>query len=254
MVSLAKPDSRKAVGSSYDHSKFEGRRNFLRWLIDQIGFRFLAKIESVEGVNNLPRAGPGIVMINHIALIDPIVVLGQLPRNVVPLAKAEAFHLPLIGIFPRIWNAIPVHREEFDRNALRMAFAVLKAGELLMIAPEGTRNPHLQNVREGITYLASKADVPIIPAVVTGTPDFPTLNRKKWRNSGIHIRIGRPIQFHQVAEKRSRELLRKMTNEVMYVLAALLPPELRGEYADLELATSETYAILDAEQIAERKT
>lgn len=253
MVSLAEEDDRKAIGLPYDHSKYEGRRNFLRWLLDQVVFRFLAKIESVEGLNNIPLLGPGIVMINHIGLIDPFVVLGQLPRNVIPMAKAEAFHFPLIGIIPRIWGAIPVHREGFDRTALRMAFAVLKAGELIMIAPEGTRNPYLQNAREGTAYLASKADVPIIPAVVTGTPDFPSLNPKKWRNSGISVRIGRPIQFHQVPRKRSREMLRKMTDELMYVLAALLPQELRGEYANLDLATSETYAILDAEISVEGK-
>ena len=247
MVSIAKAGGRKTTGVRYDHSKYKGRRKLLRWLLDQIGFRFLARIENLEGVNNLPRVGPGIVMINHIAFIDPVVVLGQLPRNVVPLAKAEAMHISLIGIFPRIWGAIPVHRERVDRTALRLAFAVLKAGELIMIAPEGTRNPYLQNAREGIAYFASKADVPIIPVAITGTPDYPTFNPKKWRDSGIHIRIGRPIQFHQVPRKRTREMLRKMTDEAMYVLAALLPHALRGEYADLDLATSDTYAVLDGE-------
>ncbi len=48
-------------------------------------------------------------------------------------------------------------------------------------------------------------------------------------------------------------MLRKMTDELMYVLAALLPQELRGEYANLDLATSETYAILDAEISVEGK-
>ena len=38
-----------------------------------------------------------------------------------------------------------------------------------------------------------------------------------------------------------------MTDEAMYVLAALLPHALRGEYADLDLATSDTYAVLDGE-------
>ena len=32
----------------YDHQKFEPRRRVLRWMIDNIGFRFLAKVDRVE--------------------------------------------------------------------------------------------------------------------------------------------------------------------------------------------------------------
>jgi 1-acyl-sn-glycerol-3-phosphate acyltransferase len=49
-------------------------------------------------------------MINHIAFVDPIVVLHIVPRNIVPMAKIEVYDYPLVGIFPRLWNVIPVRR------------------------------------------------------------------------------------------------------------------------------------------------
>lgn len=224
----------------YIHQKFELRRNFCQFLLRQIAFRILVRVERVEGIENLPEDGPGILMINHIAFVDPIVVLGVLPRNVVPLAKIEAFHYPVIGIFPHIWGAIAVRREEIDRQAVRNALRVLEAGELILLAPEGTRNPSLRRGREGVAYLGQKSGVPIIPVAVRGTQGYPSISPSRWREGGVNIRIGVPFRFKPLTEKRSMQLLRKMTDEAMYVVSGMLPEELRGEYADLSKATEET--------------
>ena len=103
---------------SYDHASFELRRRFLRFLIRNIGFTLLAKLDHVEGLEHIPSTGPAILMINHIAMIDPIVVMHVIPRNIVPMAKIEVYNYPFIGIFPRIWGVIPVRREEVDRRAI----------------------------------------------------------------------------------------------------------------------------------------
>ena len=134
--------------SSYDHESFQFQRNILRWMIHNIGFRFLAKIEGIEGVENIPSEGPAILMYNHIAFVDPVVIMGLMPRNVVPLGKAESFDEPIWGIYPRLWAAIPVRRDEIDRQAIRAALNVLQGGEIILIAPEGTRNESLQEGKD----------------------------------------------------------------------------------------------------------
>jgi 1-acyl-sn-glycerol-3-phosphate acyltransferase len=228
---------------SYEHTPHEPMRRVLRWILRNIGWRFLARIDSarIAGLEHLPATGPAIVMINHIAFIDPIVVLGNLPRNAVPLAKAEVYRLPVWGIFPRLWEVIPVHREELDRRALERALAVLEAGEVILIAPEATRHPALGQAREGVAYLAHKSGAPIIPTVVEGTPGYPTLlgpwNRHKPK---AYFYLGRPFRFKPITGRLPRERLRQMTDEAMYVLAALLPEHRRGYYADLSKATTET--------------
>ena len=231
----------KTKAKTYEHARFEAQRKVLRFLIRWIGFTMLAKVDRVEGIENVPTQGPGILMINHIAFIDPIVVMHVLPRNIVPLAKVEALNYPLVGIFPRLWHVIPVRREEFDRRAVQMVLEVLKAGELVLVAPEGTRGPELKQGKEGIAYLASRSGAPVIPVAIEGTPGFPALRgAAAWRTPGAHIVFGKPFRFKPVYRHASREQLSQMTNEAMYVLAGMLPTKRRGVYSDMSKATQET--------------
>jgi 1-acyl-sn-glycerol-3-phosphate acyltransferase len=225
---------------AYDHQSLESRRWVLRWMIEKIAFRFLMRFDGAEGVENVPVVGNAILMINHIAFVDPIVAMASLPRNIVPMAKVEAFKYPVWGIFPRIWQVIPVHREEVDRAAIRMALEVLGAGEIILVAPEGTRNPALQPGREGVAYLGVKSGAPVIPTAILGSEGFPTLSPSRMRGPAARARFGKPFRFVSRDRSPGRTLLRQMTDEALYQLAALLPPERRGEYADLSKATTET--------------
>jgi 1-acyl-sn-glycerol-3-phosphate acyltransferase len=226
---------------SYNHSRYQNRRRFLRFLIRWIGFTVLVKLKSVAGLENVPAQGPAILMINHIAFVDPIVVLHLVPRNIVPMAKVEVFDYPLINIFPRIWGVIPVRREEFDRRAIQGALDVLGAGEIILVAPEAHRGPALKQAKEGIAYLATRSNAPVVPVAIDGTEGFPTLPfMKRWRGPGVQVRFGRPFRFHVNETRPDREDLTKMTQEAMYFLASLLPEHRRGVYADLSQATQET--------------
>ncbi|MEW6566751.1 MAG: lysophospholipid acyltransferase family protein [Chloroflexota bacterium] len=224
----------------YDHARLEPQRRVLRWLITHIGFRTLVKFERVEGVENLPAAGPAILMINHIAFVDPIVVLGCLPRNVVPMAKIEVYRYPIWGVFPWLWQVIAVRRGEVDREALRRAQEVLEAGEVVLMAPEGTRSPALRRGKEGVAYLGARTGSRVIPVAVEGTEGFPSISPRRWRQPGVVVRLGRPFRFREAGERVGRERLRQMTDEAMYVLAAMLPERRRGVYADLSRARTET--------------
>lgn len=225
----------------YRHKEWETRRRFLRFLIRTIGFTLIAKLDRVEGLENVPVKGSALLMINHIAFIDPIVVLHVLPRNIVPLAKIEVYNYPIIGIFPKIWGVIPVKREEFDRQAVYQVIQVLRAGEIVLVAPEGTRGPALQEGKEGIAYLASRTNTPVVPVAIDGTVGFPALRfTKPWHTPGAYVRFGKPFRFRSQFKHADRQQLRQMTNEAMYNLASYLPPHRRGVYADLNRATQET--------------
>jgi 1-acyl-sn-glycerol-3-phosphate acyltransferase len=211
-------------------------------MIHQIGYRLLAKFDHAENTEYLPVNGSAIVIFNHIAFIDPIVVLSILPRNAVPLARHDVFGEPGWGIFPRIWDVVPVRRDEVDRNALRKSLAILEAGEVLLVAPEGTRHPSLQRAKAGLAYLALKSGAPIVPAAVEGTEGYPTLIIGKNDLKPATVRLGRPFRYKEVNVDRDR--LRKMTDEAMYVLAGMLPEERRGVYSDLSRATTNTIEML----------
>ena len=217
---------------SYDHARLEGRRRVLRWMIDHLAFRFLVRVDGVEGLENLPATGGAILMINHIAFVDPIVVMGVLPRNITPMAKIEAYRYPIFGVFPRLWEAIPVRRGEGDRAALAKALDVLRAGEVILVAPEGTRSPALRRGKEGVAFLGSRSGALVIPTALDGTEGFPSISPRRWRQPGATVRLGRPFRFKTAGVPPERDELRRMTEEAMYALAGILPERRRGAYSD----------------------
>jgi 1-acyl-sn-glycerol-3-phosphate acyltransferase len=234
-------ENKKTIQKRYDHARLEPQRRFLRFLLKTIGFTLLAKIESVQGLENIPAIGPAILMINHMALIDPVVIVHIVPRSIVPLAKIEVYDYPVIGIFPKMWGVIPVRREEFDRRAVQQIFDVLRAREIVLIAPEGTRSPQLRQAKEGIAYVGSRSHAPILPVAIDGTIGFPALRgTRRWREAGARVTFGKPFRFRQELAHANRDQLHVMTEEAMYVLAELLPPHRRGVYADLSQATQRT--------------
>jgi 1-acyl-sn-glycerol-3-phosphate acyltransferase len=230
---------------SYEHARNHRVRRVLRFLLRYIGFTLLAKVNRVEGQENIPESGPAILMINHIAFIDPIVVLHVTKRDIIPMAKIEVYDYPVVGIFPHLWGVIPVRREEVDRRAIQQSLEVLRAGELVLVAPEGTRGPTLKQGKEGIAYLASRSEAPIIPVAVDGTIGFPALRfTGAWRGPGAYVQFGRPFRFRPEYQRAGRDQLRLMTDEAMYILSALLPPHRRGYYSDLSCATLETIELV----------
>jgi 1-acyl-sn-glycerol-3-phosphate acyltransferase len=225
----------------YEHSRYESRRRFLRFLIRTIGFTLLAKIDHVAGIEKVPAHGPAILMINHISYIDPFVVMNVLPRNIVPMAKIEVYSYPVVGIFPRLYGVIPVQREETDRRAVQGALDVLHAGEIILVAPEAHRGPSLRQAKEGIAYLATRANAPIVPVAIDGTIGFPTFRLStRWKGPGASVNFGDPFRLVSSGRRAGREELRLMTDEAMYILASMLPEHRRGVYSDLSLATRTT--------------
>jgi 1-acyl-sn-glycerol-3-phosphate acyltransferase len=224
----------------YIHSEFAARRRLCRFLLKTIGFTVLVKLDQVNGLENIPAEGPAILMINHIGFVDPIILVHAVPRDIVPLAKVEAYDYPVVGIFPRLWGVIPVQRDGVDRHAVQMALEVLRAGEILLVAPEGTRGPALQAPREGAVYLASRSGAPIIPVAVESSDGFPSHPfSSRWRKPGAKVTLGRPFRVRPAFQRVRSEQLTLLADEAMYMIAAMLPPERRGVYADLSRATQE---------------
>jgi len=227
-----------AIG--YHHARYEPMRRFLR-VVMRILVATIVKVDKIEGVENIPASGPLILYSNHIAFIDPILIIHAVPRNIVPLAKVEAYAYPVVGIFPRLWNVISVQRGEVDRRALRACLQVLEAGEILWIAPEGTRRPALLEAKDGMAYLAVQTGAPLLPISVDGTRGLPALPfSRRWKEPGVSLLFGRPFRFKPGLGRDDRAELTKMTAEAMYILADMLPPARRGVFSDLSQATQET--------------
>jgi 1-acyl-sn-glycerol-3-phosphate acyltransferase len=189
----------------------------------------------VTGRENLPPRGPYLFATNHIGFLDPAFVFSQMQGQPVAGWAAEKYrnHL-LFGPLLRTGGAIFIRRGEVDRSALQAAVDALRAGKIFGLAPEGTRSRTggLIRARTGVAYLAYRAQVPIVPAAITGTQTA-WGSWARLRRPVLTLRVGRPFRLPDLDHEARPEDLRRAADEVMCRIAALLPAEYRGIYADL---------------------
>ena len=155
-------------------------------------------------------------------------------------AKAEVWRNPFLRFLARLWGTIPVRRGEVDRSALRQALEALEKGLILGIAPEGTRSGdgRLQRGYPGMVLLALRSGAPLLPVVHYGGELF-WRNLARLRRTDFHIVVGQPFYLEAGEIRVTRQVRRQMTDEIMYQMAASLPPANRGVYSDLDSATEQ---------------
>jgi 1-acyl-sn-glycerol-3-phosphate acyltransferase len=205
---------------------------FYRILRSIINFLFnlLARREYI-GLDNIPDEPPYILVTNHLSIFDSPLLLTVCPHTVRALAAAKhkrnPIYAPLLAAMGSVW----VRRGEVDRHALCEALDVLKSGDVLGIAPEGTRarTTHaLQKGKTGAAYLATRAGVPLVPVGITGTENLHH-NMPRLRRTDVRVVVGKPFYLPQ-GQARSQEL-HEHTDLIMRCIADLLPEEYRGVYA-----------------------
>ncbi len=201
-------------------------------------FRLLLRVH-IHGIENVPRSGGFIAMLNHTNFLDPILLGGLTPRVIIMMSKIENFRTPLLGTIVRLYGATSVRRGELDLSAVRNALDVLQKGDGLMIAPEGTRTGtgELTQAHGGVALIGQKAGVAVLPVAIFGHEHF-AHNLVRLRRTPVEIVYGQPFCFQPDATMKRRQQLDLMTQEAMYRLAALLPSQYRGVYADLTEATT----------------
>lgn len=223
-----------------DERAYRWRRQMFRWALWNVVYRFWFKI-SVSGWDNIPAEGPVVMMVNHIHLLDPVLMISFYPdRDIVPIAKIESWGQPIIRYFVDHWGAIPVNRGEADMGALKSSIGHIRRGDIVLLFAEGTRtSTGLIEGKEGSAYIALKTNAMVVPVAVWGTTDFPKGWFSEFRRIPMHVSFGKPFRFrHDGGSRLPREYFRQMTDEAMYRIAALLPQNLRGVYGDLSKATT----------------
>jgi 1-acyl-sn-glycerol-3-phosphate acyltransferase len=204
-------------------------RRFLTVLL-RIVVWFLLDLDMV-GLENIPPTGPIILVSNHISFLDPVLVVGLLPRPVVAMSKVENMEHRVMGVLARIFDAFPVRRGEADRQALETSLHVLEAGLPLWLSPEGTRSEsgQLQRGMNGLAFIATRSGAPLVPLAFTGTDRFKH-NVRQLKRTPVKLVVGKPFYIGQEHSRARGKALGAITDHAMQQIAALLPPEMRGIY------------------------
>jgi len=196
---------------------------------------FFADI-TVEGRENIPQ-GPYLVASNHIGRLDAALIFTILRdrRDVLALVAEKYSKSAFWRFLVKNLNLAFVDRYNADLKAVRLCVNHLKAGGVVVLAPEGTRSPdaRLLEGKPGTSYIASRSNVPILPVALIGCEDsvfFP--NFKKFRRTKVTVRVGKLFSLPSPKNLSRDEALSMHTTEIMCRIAELLPPERRGVYAD----------------------
>lgn len=202
--------------------------------------RTLCQVDD-EQLARIPEHGPLILVANHINFLEvPLLYTHLQPRPLAGFAKAETWDSMALGALADLWDAIPLRRGEVDLVALRQALGALEEGHILALSPEGTRSRdgQLQRGYPGVAFLALRSGAPLLPVAHYGGEYF-WRNLRQLRRTEFNIVVGEVFELQANGESVTHEVRQQMADEVMYQLAALLPPAYRGAYADWSRATQE---------------
>ena len=191
----------------------------------------------LSGIRPMPSTGPVVLIGNHTNFIDPTLAYITHSRYVKGLTASETFTYKRFLFKFMGWavDAIPVERGTPDRGAIRACVEALENGWVLYIAPEGTRSGHgrLQKGKAGVTLILLRAGthIPIYPIVSTGLETFWS-NIKRLRRTPVRVVMGEPFYLAPPEGRVRRDVREQITAEMMGQIAAHMPPEFRGPYAD----------------------
>jgi 1-acyl-sn-glycerol-3-phosphate acyltransferase len=192
-----------------------------------------------EGMEHIPREGPVLVACNHISYFDPLAhayMMVKAGRHARFLAKKELYGNWFMRHVLEGAGQIPVERGSGSMAPVNSAVKALKAGEAVMVYPEGTitKNSDFTPMqgRTGIARLTLASEVPVLPMAVWGSQHV-------WQRDGARsLRFGRPIwvkagpamDLSEFEERRDEpEVLRQVTDTIMEELTRLVG-ELRSRY------------------------
>lgn len=204
-------------------------------IITRLILHLIARVELI-GFDKIPKTGGVLVAGNHLGRLDAMLGMILTDREDVIMMVADKYRAYAFWRWAvKKMDAIWLNREEADFHALRLAQKRLKAGGLAAVAPEGTRSKTeaLLPGKPGAAFLAVKTGVPIIPVAATGTEDRVVRHRlRRLKRLHIVIRVGDPFTLPPIDYHNRDAFLQEATDEIMCRIAALLPPNYRGVYAE----------------------
>lgn len=210
----------------------------------------------LEGEENIPHAGPIILVSNHLSYGDTVILPAVVERKITFPAKAELFHATsrggkVVSWFLRKVGMLPMDRAGGRASAASVDHvgAILRSGEIVGIYAEGTRSPdgRLYKGKTGVARLVLGHRVRVLPVgtvstqLIRGWFGIPFMRRPG-------IRIGTPLDFSQYDDQAAnREVLRWVTDEIMAAIQDLTGQE----YVDV-YATSVKSGALDGRNIEDK--
>jgi len=183
-------------------------------------------------VDRVPTERGVILASNHVSYLDPIYLVCSLQRLVIALARDSAYKVPVLGWLLHSWNVIPVDQSGSGRG-LKTFFTRLRAGDAVMMYPEGTRSAtgQIQAPQPGVGLIILKSEAPVVPVRLFGA--FEAYNRHHWlpRPYRVEIKFGESLDFSDLRaranETKDKEKLKALyhqaATDLLHAIATIEP-------------------------------
>ena len=165
-----------------------------------------------EGRENWPESGGGLVCSNHQSFFDPPLVGMTCPRQMNYLARDTLFKVPVLKEVMQFLDAIPIDREGSGLSGIKETLRRLKAGELVLIFPEGTRtrDGELLPLKSGFCSVARRSRVPLIPVGMDGAYQAWPRTSPLPLPGKLAVVIGRPILPAEIESMTDESLITEL--------------------------------------------
>jgi 1-acyl-sn-glycerol-3-phosphate acyltransferase len=171
----------------------------------------------VAGREHWPAEGGALVCANHQSMFDPPLVGMTCSRRMNYLARDTLFRIPVLSQLIKFFGAIPIDREGGGLAGLKETLRRLKAGELVLIFPEGTRtrDGQVARLKPGFIAVARRSRVPLVPVGLDGAYQAWPRTSPLPRGGRIAVVIGDPIAPARVAELSDGDLLAELERRIL---------------------------------------
>lgn len=178
----------------------------------------------ISGRENFPKSGPLLVVGNHRAAMEAVLMAVYTPWQVEMLGAADIPQEKITEAAARIYGIIPVNRGHFDRATLLKSLHVLKRGGIVAMFPEGgiwsagRMRPHT-----GVAWLSYRASAPVLPVGFSGTMGA-LQEALQLRRPRLRMDIGELIPAARLPEDQSRKAaFEAFATRTVAAVEALLP-------------------------------
>jgi 1-acyl-sn-glycerol-3-phosphate acyltransferase len=173
----------------------------------------------IDGLEHVPRRGGVLLAANHVSNLDNYLLSSVSPRPPCYLGKRELAR-GLFGVFNVALGMVPIDRGAGDHTAIERLVALLGAGEVVAMFPEGSRSPtgELFRFHSGTARVACAAKVPVVPVGLRGTAQvWPRGRGPRLRRPAKHllqVRFGPPLEPPSEGGRARREWTRALRASV----------------------------------------
>jgi 1-acyl-sn-glycerol-3-phosphate acyltransferase len=158
----------------------------------------------VSGRDHVPRHGAAVVIANHRCALDGFLLMRIISRPMYGLTHGTNFSNPLAAWYLRQIGHLPITAGRDNRPSIDCAVDCLRAGDLVLLGPEGDVNPALPLLpfKGGFLKQGLRSGAPVLPIAIVGSENVlaEPVRPTRWRDFVLHparidVAIMPPLRF-----------------------------------------------------------